>query len=340
LVFFSFFLRKDVYFAFIKRVSLYIGVILTLRMIILFSFWVTGNGNYSFGTNATINEGDTLYIIAFYQIAFFTLLLLTKKKIYLFLWLFYFLFQILSFRRSALGTALVSNVLLYLFFVLRNKDFRKKVALISLIFISFLVARNINEFNLQGKYGEYVLRFVSAIPGLSEENSQTFNDSGHWEQTTETFYNAFNKLGFWGTGYGRSSDMYLAGQSEVVHNVYAAAWLYYGIYMMLFYFMIIVMVLFSCIKLFLFKEISNTNNLLAFSLSLFLLAWFSVLVTNPLIQINTIKMEIFWVSIFAVLMRIKSTDIIFNNKRKKTINGAILSENNNSNPILQSSQIY
>jgi len=163
--------------------------------------------------------------------------------------------------------------------------------------------KNVQQFNLPPKYEIYILRFVSAIPGFGEKNSKEFNDSGHWEQTTETFYNAFRDLGFWGIGYGKSSQAYLQGQTSVVHNVYAAAWLFYGFYMVMFILIIILLVLFKSINIFLFKKLKNFNTLIQFAISLYLLAWFAVISTNPLMTFNQPKMEIFWVTLLAVLFR-------------------------------------
>ncbi|HRU92724.1 MAG TPA: hypothetical protein P5268_06810, partial [Candidatus Marinimicrobia bacterium] len=107
---FSLFLDDKVYIVFIKKLFYYVGIILSLRVFYLFLLWLMGKGNYYFGANSTTNESDTLYIIAFFQIAFFALYLINKERKYLILWLVFLLFQIFSYRRSALAVALSANV--------------------------------------------------------------------------------------------------------------------------------------------------------------------------------------------------------------------------------------
>jgi len=276
-----------------------------------------GKGNYAFGANSTLTEGDTLFIIAFFQIAFFVLYLINKERKYLILWLIYLLFLIFSYRRSALGVALSANVLCYLLIVLKKKGIKNKIILVLGIVLIYGVLSNVEQFNLPYKYERYILRFVSAIPGMNLSDSGEFTDSGHWEQTSKTFYSAFQNLGFWGVGYGRSYDVYLAGQSSVIHNVYAATWAQHGLYMLLFYLFIIFIVLFTTLKLFLYEKIHNNNYyIIKISLCIFLLMWFAVLITNPLIIAETFKMQVFWFTLFTVTIRLSpdNTCFLFGNK--------------------------
>jgi len=317
LAYFSLFLDDKVYMIFLKKILYYVSIILTVRVFYLFILWFMGKGNYAFGANSTLNEGDTLFIVAFFQIAFFALYLINKEKKYLILWIVYLLFQIFSYRRSALAVALSANALSYIFILLKGKGIKGKVILISGIILFYGAINNIEKFNLPSKYERYVLRFISAIPGMSYGKQGEFTDSGHWEQTSETFYSAINTLGFWGHGYGKSYNIYLKGQSAVIHNVYAATWAQHGIFMLIFYLLIVAIILYNILRLFLFEKIVNNNYyILKISLCSFLLMWFGVLVTNPLIIAETFKMEVFWFTLFTTILRIsqKNTNILFQHK--------------------------
>lgn len=310
LIYFSFFLRKDGYIAFVTRFFYYTSFIMTIRIIYLFVMWGVGKGNYFIGVNATLLEGDTLFFIACLQVIFFALFLIKREKKYLFLWILYLLFQGFSFRRSGLGVVLLSNTLIYILYLLKGKGVRRKLILVTSIFFIFFGVGNIDKLSLPDKYEIYILRFVSAIPGMSQEKTGLFNDSGHWQQTSLTIHYALQTLGFWGHGYGKSETLHLRGQSSAIHNVYAAAWAFYGFYMLLFYLIIIFVVLLKFLNIFIFEHGTNTSTyLLQLSIAIFLLMWFAVLSTNPLIIIDEIKMEVFWVTLFAVLMRIGPEDI-------------------------------
>ena len=111
--------------------------------------------------------------------------------------------------------------------------------------------------------------------------------------------------------------MYLEGQSSVIHNVYAATWARHGIYMLIFYLLIIAIVLYSFFRTFLFENITDENYYtLKISLCSFLLMWFGVLVTNPLIIAETFKMQVFWFTLFTIILRISqnNTCLLFQNK--------------------------
>ena len=323
LAYFSLFLDEKAYMVFFKKLFYYIGIILTVRVFYLLLLWLLGKGNYGFGANSTLTESDTLYLVAFFQIAFFTLYLINKEKKYLILWIVYLLFQILSYRRSALAVALSANALYYIFILLKGKGIKSKVILISGIILFYGAINNIENFNLPFKYERYILRFVSAVPGMALEKGGEFTDSGHWEQTSETFYSAIHTLGFWGHGYRGSHYMYLEGQTTVIHNAYAATWARWGFYMFLFYLFIIIILLYNIIKLFLYEKIINKNYyILKISVCLFLLMWFAVLTTNPLIQLESFKMQVFWVTLFTIILRISSKNVSL------LLSGKIINKNN------------
>ena len=145
---------------------------------------------------------------------------------------------------------------------------------------------------------------------MSLSKTGHFSDSGHWEQTRKTFYFGFHTLGFWGHGYGKTYNMYLKGQSSVIHNVYAATWTLHGIYMLFFYLFIISIVLFSLIKLFLFEKINNDKHfILKMSICVFLFMLFGVWVTNPLIMAEKIKMQIIWFTLLSLIIRLSPQNI-------------------------------
>lgn len=312
LAFFSLFLDEKSYMIFLRKLFYYIGIILTIRVLYLFLLFGIRKGYCGFGVNSSSGESDLLFLIAFYQIAFFVLYLICKNKKYLVLWLVYLLFQIFSYRRSALAVALFANVLSYILILLKGKGLRTKLILIAGIILIYGVINNFEKFNLPYKYERYVLRFVSAIPGMALEEKGEFSDSGHWEQTSETFYSAFKNLGFWGTGYGNIAELEGASKGYHIHNVYAATWAQHGLFMLIFYIIIIIIVLYNTLKIFLFKYYnSDRYYIVKISIGCFLLMWFGVLVTNPLAMAETFKMEVFWFTLFTILIKVKPEDEIF-----------------------------
>ena len=65
-------------------------------------------------------------------------------------------------------------------------------------------------------------------------------------------------------------------------------------------------------KLFLFEKIVNKNYyILKISICSFLLMWFGVLVTNPLIQLETFKMQVFWFTLFVIVVKLKPDNFYF-----------------------------
>lgn len=312
LVYFSFNLKKELFIIYIKFLFYYISVILTGRVIFLFILWVFGKGNMMFGANSTLVESDTLFLIAFFQVIYFMLFLINKnKKKYLLLWLLYLLFQLFSYRRSALGVAILSNSLLGVIYFIRGKGLQRKLLFFCGIVVILMTFLNVKNIYIPARYEKYVMRFISAIPGVNISKEGEFSDSGHWEQTMSTF-SAIRTLGFWGIGYGHSKDLYVKGQSAAIHNSYVAAWASYGVYMFIFYLFVIFFIFFKLIKIYLFLSMKdNEINLICLSISVFLLCWFAVLTTNPLLMLDHIKMKIFWITLFAVLMRIKPEDKIY-----------------------------
>ena len=318
LAYFSLFLEEKAYIFFLKKLFYYIGVILTIRVFFLFFMFVIGKGFQGLGANSTSGESDLLFLIAFYQIVFFVLYLIYKKKKYLILCIIYFLFQVLSYRRSALAVALFANAFTYIFILLREKGVKNKTLLVLGVIFIFLAINNIEKFNLPLKYQNYILRFTSAIPGMAISETGDFNDSGHLEQTKTTFSSAIKSLGFWGKGYGRSRFIYLSGQSLVIHNPYAATWITYGLYMLFFYVFLFLILLYYFFRL-LFVKYKNWNHfLLKLSLTVFLIMFFIVISTNGLMDLEHIKMEMFWFTPLTLLLRLNDKNINLLFKKSKT----------------------
>ena len=225
----------------------------------------------------------------------------------------------MSYRRSALAVVLSANALSYIFISLRDKGVKNKILLALSIIFFFIAINNIEKINLPFKYKKYILRFSSAIPGMALSKTGEFTDSGHIEQTQNTFYSAVHTLGFWGKGYGRSEDIYLEGQSLVIHNPYAATWIHYGVYMLIFYIVIIITLLYNLFKIFLFEKYKNEKYfILKISIVLFLIMFFIIISTNGLIDLEHIKMQMFWFTLLSFVLRVNDKNItLFFKENKK-----------------------
>lgn len=292
-----------------RRLFLVLSWCFVLRAVILLILWARGDGNRSFfGINSTLTEGDSLLIFAFFQSVFFALILLKRSPAALMAWLLTLAIQVLSYRRSALFVAVIANVgtlALHIFFSPNGKNRLLGVVAVFLIVLmgyattTFLVSPDIID--------EYSSRYLGIFDDSAA--SPRAGDSGHFQQTWTTLRYAVQKMDFWGFGYGDPSRINIPGAYSRlhVHNVYAAAWLYHGIYMFLFYSMLLVTGIISFIVLLVkrFRHDSAyvllTGTVLLYFVSL-TIVWFF----NPIAMAASLRMRLLWVFVIAFVFKISS----------------------------------
>lgn len=287
-----------------------IAIVIFIRTFILFTLWSVGEGNQGFyGINATLTEGDSLIIFAFFQVVFFALFLTDHSFIYLFSWFSLMMLQLLSFRRAGLIEAIISNIAtLFLFLLWKRKNAMKvfKYFMLILVICSLLVYLVIPSETTDLYWTRYTSLSISAPV------SSLASDAGHTVQSFVTLGYAITIGEFWGYGTGYQSRAYVPGAAEgrYVHNVYAAAWIYEGIYSMIFYLLLLLVILYELFGL-LFSKSQKDNidfRVIRAAIIIFFLvmmvAWFFA----PISMAESTRMRVFWISIVAFILRFDLED--------------------------------
>jgi hypothetical protein len=294
---------------FLKYIEYFLYCIIVASVIrggVLFIFWFMGRGQDFFGYFSSIlMESDSLYFYAFLEVFSLGLYLLFPKRKYLFLFLFFLLIEILSFRRSALFAALIGNFITILLFLFEKKKIYFKVFILVITMGAIFLAMNIEFLPLPENVKFLYLRYANALP-WNETGTGILSDSGHWQQSQNVTESALSDLGFWGSGYG--NVFYLRGQSEgTVHNFYIAVWAKYGFYMLLYYLGIIFIMGINLIKTLFSKVHDEYERLVRFYsliLNAFLIGYFIALTTNTYLDVETFKMRFLWALIIAAILKI------------------------------------
>lgn len=204
---------------------------------------------------STLSEMDGGLFIAFTHSIFFFLYLSTKKNKYLIVLFFILVFQILTIKRTGLSLSLITDILLYIFYIKNNiTKLMFPLTFLTLIFIFTLESSVLKE-------NAYIQTFTVLFTGEADNVIRGSNDgaSGHFDQTSTTF-NQIGNLPFWGIGYGKKmEDINLEGAAHggtLIHNVYAYMHYYYGFYALLWLVLPILFIVSAYIKI-LFKSFTN-----------------------------------------------------------------------------------
>jgi hypothetical protein len=312
---FVFFSMKSWKFTkYIKYFLFAIIVASIIRGVILMLFWMAGHGQNFFGVfNSTLIESDSLYFYAFIQVFSLGLYLLYSKNKYLFLFLFCLFIEILSFRRSALFTALIGNFLTVFIFLFEKRKGKFKLSIFLFAALAFTLLLNIQSLPLSPGTKFLFLRFANALPG-TDSGTGVLSDSGHWQQTEDVTQSALTDLSFWGSGYGKT--FFVKGQSAgTVHNFYIAIWAKYGIFMLVYYLGIVLITLFKFIQI-LFSKVHNEYERIArfykIILCTFLIGYFIAMTTNTIYDVETFKMRFLWVLILAAILKVTPESVRMN----------------------------
>jgi hypothetical protein len=310
-----FFMREEGFLFVMRRVGRIVGIALTIRAAMLLLLWLAGKGNYKFGgVNSALTEGDSLLVYAFAATMLFASLLIRKRFWPFVAWVLCVLVEILSFRRSALFVLLGAHAFTLVFHMLlkrRVASMVKNVLLASLVLgvVAFAAAQVIPNDTLQF----YMNRYFGMFLGMGQSERDTYaGDSGHFDESASTMEYAFYKMEFWGYGGGSSDRINIPGATLRlwVHNVYAATWLYRGIYALLFYgllgFVLLLMLMKVIVKRrFVDPAYSLIVGAAIASMIMLMVAWYS----NPVQIAESLRMRVLWVSVLALIFRLTPENV-------------------------------
>jgi hypothetical protein len=257
--------------------------------------------------NSILTEADTLFVYALVCSVTLSLFLTRRRLLYFIPWAATFVVQVLSFRRSALFVVLVTNVatvMLHLWLSGGGMRLMKNslAILAALAVISLVVAEVVPQDVLQ----IYVLRYFGMFTEAGQDRTSLTSDSGHFEESRATIEHAYNRGSFWGYGFGDNSRINVPGATARlwVHNVYAAAWIYSGLYMFLFYVFLFLMAVYLLVNT-IRQQAANGSayTLIMSSVSIFLIMMMVSWYTNPIHMAQSLKMRTLWSMAFAFLLK-------------------------------------
>ncbi len=313
-MFTMFFLREEAFLLTIKRIGSAFLVLILIRSVILFGLWAAGMGNYSFGANSVLTEGDSLLIFGFGSVLLLALFLLDRRPSLFLGWILTFVLQVLSFRRSGLYVLLGASAMTVMMFLFNRANILSIVRNAILVFaflalIGGLSVRFIHEETIT----YYTNRYFGVFSGMGRTESTKYaGDSGHFDESAMTLAYAFDKGDFWGYGMGDPDRINIPGATIrlYVHNVYAASWLYHGVYEFLFYVFLGLILVPHAAKLFAQrKRWSSSFVILSSSILGFMVMLMIIWYTNPIHQAESLRMRVFWVTLLAVSFRITPSNV-------------------------------
>jgi hypothetical protein len=302
-----FFMNGSAFTVFARRVFLVSSGCLVLRAVILLVLWAQGAGNRAFfGINSVLTEGDSLFIFAFFQSVFFALFLLNHKKTALIAWLLTVAIQVFSYRRSGLFQGMIVNAgtltLHILFSPNRRSRLRGAVAGALIVLVGYAVTTSLVS-------PEVVDNYLARYLGIFTESSTTpsASDSGHLDETKTTMLYAVQRMEFWGFGYGDPSRVSIPGatQRQYIHNVYAAVWWHHGMYMFLFFLMLLVTGVISLVVV-LMQRLRHDWPVVLLTAT-FLLYFVSLTISwlfDPIAMAEALRMRLMWVFILAFAFKL------------------------------------
>jgi len=304
-----FFVEDSAYYFTINKILKLAFFLFVARTVVLFFLWTLGYGyTFFYSVPSVLLETDTLYYIALIQTLLLVLFLTDHNRKYLIAYLFFSLFLVLSFRRSALIVAFLTNILIYsIHFLFIRKKSQKLILL--LIFSVFIFISALLYGTVLGNNSELYIKRFSGL--LSAENQPDYaSDSGHFLQSYLTINDAMLQNVFWGKGYGQIAS--LEGEYIVIHNIYAAAWAQYGIFQMIYYLFIgISSLLMFSILLFSKVKYELKTWLIKLNASIFLTLFMINAFFLPLIYVTRTKMALLSFILLSLMFRYEESDLSF-----------------------------
>lgn len=295
----------------IKNVFSICSILIILRAITDYFIYFSGGGSMSYssyyGVASILTESDTLLFMSFFESIFWGLFLLTRRKKYFLSFLLLLSLLLLSYRRTALMIALMADTLILMVYTIKIAALKQKpLIIIGLSIILVLFTLILSYPLLPTNIERYVRRYTAVIPFIGQDATVVeLSDTGHWRQTRMTILSAIEKLGFWGGGYGNFDKYELEGQSSSIHNVYAAAWAYHGLFYLIFILFLFFLLVQSLLKRYLLsKHRISPASFYKICLLIFLICYFIGMAFTAFWIFDSFKMSLFWSLILASIYKL------------------------------------
>ena len=189
----------------------------------------------------------------------------------------------------------------------------------SLIILFVIISFNFNDILnvLPQSVKVYVFRFIGAFVDMEGARyiGREVISNVHFEESSFAFQNALTNLKFWGNGYGTSEFAFLYKGSTGIHNAYIAVWNKFGLFALVYYLYILVLIFVEFSKILLRKRFRDHNLsiikiIISIYLALFLLTGWTLIMQNFV----GIKMIVFRSLLFVTLIKIDYNHIILTEK--------------------------
>lgn len=302
-----FFVKEEGFLYFIKEFGKFVLLFASVKALFLFFLWFNGQGFSFWGFYSILMEEDNLLLFAFLQLLAFYLYNKTKTKKYFFIWVIFFLIEILSFRRSGLFVSVLTIILYLIYSNLRNSSVTKKTGFVFALLLIFFILLNSIQFlpYTQKLYvGRYIGEFIS-VPGIPQ-HLELF-DNKHLEQAKYGLDAAFDILPFWGYGFGHDINKatLFYGSNSAIHNSYVAVWMYHSLVFTIYLVVLAFLIFYNLIK----KSYSPHNTNFNVMIGIFLAVFFINHWVLPLANVVEIKMVVFRTLLIALFFRISKTNL-------------------------------
>lgn len=334
------FVRKCVFINLLRWFFKSMTIMIIINVVLLYSLYLGGftKGILLFGGHKSILMAeDILLIFVFFQILFLHIYNKNKNKTYLFLSILLIGVQILSFRRSGFFLTILINTL---YFTILHKSSKSKIKLFiypSLIILFVIISFNFHDILsvLPQSVKVYVFRIIGAFVDMEGARyiGREVITNVHFEESSFAFQNALTNLKFWGKGYGTSEFDFLYKGSTGIHNAYIAVWNVFGLFALVYYLYIMVLVFVEFTKTLIRKRFRDHNLfqlkiIISIYLILFLLTGWILILQNFI----GIKMIIFRSLLLVTLLKIDDDYIMLIEK--------LIHQNHVNNPIRQKRNLF
>lgn len=334
------FVKKRVFINLLRWFFKSMTIMIVINVVLLYSlyFWGFTKGILLFGGHKSILMAeDILLIFVFFQILFLHIYNKNKNKTYLYLSLLLIGIQVLSFRRSGFFLTILINML---YFIILHKGSKSKIKLfiypsliISFVIIGFNFSDILNVLPQSVKV--YVFRFIGAFVDMEGARyiGREVILNEHFNESSFAFQNALIYLKFWGSGYGTNEFAFLYKGSTGIHNAYIAVWNKFGLFALVYYLYILVLVFVEFSKTLLQKRGTDHNLfqikiIISIYLILFLLTGWILIMHNFV----GIKMIVFRSLLFVTLIKIDGYHIFSIEK--------FIRQNHINNPLRQKRNLF
>ena len=284
----------------------YVFVFSTISLIFLLTKYIFAMSTITrFGNiSLTLNEPETQFLFSFLGAISFSIYLIYKKNKFLYFAILFLLVTFLSLQRSTFIPGLLAIIFVAFTIILKgiprliSNSFKLTLAAIFLLLSVFAFAPESN-------FSFAINRMIGMSKSTEEARNIAFSDTGHWGQANLVFASILKQSPFWGIGYGNwKEDMYLEGQSSLIHNAYASIWKEHGIITLLFYLFIILVVVRHTIRIIKIINVSNYKKYLIkltacfYFLGYCFTGWFTLGSA-----FTFIRAQVFWLPIFIFIIR-------------------------------------